>query len=124
MEKRRALSLDSVIFDHPLYVKEYETPDNFMAENRRSSAGTDIAYVARIHTPAITLISKKSGWLDVTTVDALRIIFNSIGVVHTLTYEDGTTEQVRVAHERKPVYTELFECSENFLVTLPLAKIN
>ena len=123
MAHRRAVKLDGVVFDYPLYVKEYEEPDDFMAEVLRSTVGTDIVYVARVFTPPITLLSKESGWLSLATVNGLKAIFDTIGVAHTLTYEDGQTEQVRVAHERKPVFSELFECSDQFLVMLPLAKI-
>ena len=124
MAHRRAVKLDAVVFDYPLYVKEYEEPDDFRADMKMSAAGTHVAYVSRIHTPYITLVSKESGWLDMATVNDLRVIFDAVDVVHTLTYEDGATEQVRVAHEKKPLFKELFECSNEFLVVLPLAKYN
>ena len=120
---RRAISLGGVVFNYPLFIKEFEEPDDILAVEHLSSAGSHIVFTNRLETPYITLLSKESGWTDIQTVELLKGLCSNVGNTLELKYENGDLEQVRIAHELKPQFKELFECSDQFLIILPLAKI-
>jgi len=121
---RTAVSLAGIVFDYPLYIKEYEYPKTKYAQKYVSANGSDIVFVNKNNTPEITLESKESGWQSQSVVDALRLLTDNMDGIHQLVYSDGDTDQVRIAFERESEmkFAPLFECSPDHYITIPLAK--
>jgi hypothetical protein len=123
MTKRKAKQLGSVVFLHPLWVQEFEQPGGIMSEVFVSSAGTDIVYEAEHHTPARTLTSKQYGWLSAQNVEDIKALWAAVGTgTMTITYDDDTTETVRLAREKQLSFSPLWEGKQTYTATIPLAK--
>ena len=118
----KAKSLGSVTFLYELWVAEFEAPDNVMSEMRMSAAGSHVVYEAAIETPYITLVSKENGWLNEQNVSDLKTSWADLGATLTLTYDDDTTETVRMAREKELVFTPLYEGACYYTAQIPLAK--
>ena len=123
---KRAKQLGSVVFGlNTLFVQEEMSDDSIMGETAMSAAGTHIVFEAAIATPYITLDSQRYGWiLDAQRV-ALMAMWQDIGATLTLTYDDNSTETVRMAREKKNLFkfTPLYEGSKKYTVIVPLAKV-
>lgn len=120
---RRAKQLGDIVFDkNALFIQEEMVNASVMSEVGMSAQGTHIVYEAEIHTPYITLDSKEHGWVTEEQCDALVEMRTGLGEIFTLTYDDDTTEEVRMANEKQLVFTPLFEGSCDFLAIIPLAK--
>ena len=118
----RAKQLGTVTFDtNTLFIQEQYTSNSVQGLSVVSAAGTHIAYEAEIYTPYITLDSKEHGIIDETKRDALMTMWNTLDTTYTLTYDDDTTQVVRMAKEKKIVFTPLFEGSCEFRALIPLA---
>ena len=119
----RAKSLDSVTFtENTLFIQEEFQNAKVMGKMRMSAAGTHIVYQATINTPYITLDSKEYGWVDDTQKEALEAMWETLGATYTLTYDDDTTETVRMATEKNIVFEPLFEGACKYRAVIPLAK--
>jgi len=120
----RATSLGAVTFDtNTLFIQEQYNSNNVMGEVAMSSAGTHIAYEATIHTPYITLDSKEHGIITEAQRAALETMWATLDTTYTLTYDDTTTQEVRMTHEKQLVFTPLFEGSCQFRAIIPLAAV-
>ena len=73
-----------------------------------SAGGTHIAFESAIHTPYITLDSNQYGILTEAQRDTLMTMWNTLDTTYTLTYDDDTTETVRMAKEKISEYFKLF----------------
>lgn len=119
----RATSLGAVTFSiNTLFIREQHETSEVMGEMQMSVAGSHIVYEASIATPYITLDSKQHGVIDETQRAALMTMWNTLDTTYTLTYDDASTETVRMAREKKIVFTPLFEGSCQFTCVIPLAK--
>lgn len=121
----RVKQLGTVIFEkNNIFVNESDKPDNVMAETRMSVAGTHIVYEAQIFTPYITLNSKQYSWITAEQKLILENMWYNLGTTYTLTYENDSTDTVRMAREKKLIFTPRHEGSCDFYtVTIPLAKV-
>jgi len=119
----RAKQLGSVEFSlNSLFIQEEMSDASVMGEAVMSAAGTHIVYEAAIHTPYITLDSMKYGWITETQRLALVAMRKQLGTTFTLTYNDDSTETVRMAREKEMVFTPLYEGSQKYTAIIPLAK--
>ena len=119
----RVKSVGVLTFSHTLWGDEYEKPSHIVGEMRRSAAGTHIVYEAEILTPYRTLNSKRHGWLTSEDVAAIKVMYDQLDTTFTLTYDDDSTEIVRFAHEKQPVFTPITEAAKYYTVVIPLAKV-
>ncbi len=123
MAQKRAESIDATLFEHKMYVKENDAPDTILSEVNMSESGMHIVWQSEIQTPYITLESRKQGWIDQETKDALLVQYALLGNTFTLTYDDNSTDDIRFAHEKGIVFTPLFEGSNRYTVVLHLAVV-
>ncbi len=122
---KRAKQLGSVVFENnTLFIQEEFNNDSVMGEMVMSAAGSHIVYEAEISTPYITLDSKEHGWLSEAQCDILIGMRQQLETTFTLTYDDATTDEVRIAKEKKMVFTPLFEGSCDYVAVIPLAKVS
>lgn len=121
---KRAKQLGNVLFSfNTLFIQEEMSDDTVMAESIMSAGGTHVVYEATINTPYITLDSKQYGWITEAQRAELVAMWKQLGQTFTLTYKDNTTETVRMAHEKKMVFTPLYEGSQKYTAIIPLAKV-
>jgi len=121
---KKVKKIGDIVLYKPLFVKEFNEPNELMGEMIMSADGTHIAYSADIHTPYITLETRSdSGWLNEANVSALKAIWGDITSI-TITYDDDTTDTVRTAHEKQPVYAETSLGACYYNVIIPLAKVS
>ena len=119
----RAKSLGSVTFEtNTLFIREQYSSSEVMGEAIMSASGSHIVYEAEINTPYITLDSKQYGLITEAQREALMTMWNTLDTTYTLTYDDTTTETVRMAKEKDISFTPLFEGSCEFTCIIPLAK--
>lgn len=119
----RAKQLGAVTFDiNTLFIQEQYTSNNVEGSMKMSAAGTHIAYEAAINTPYITLDSKEHGLIDEDARSALMVMWNTLNTTYTLTYDDDTTTTVRMAKEKKIVFTPRWEGDCYFKCIIPLAE--
>ena len=120
----RAKSLGAVTFDtNTLFIQEQYSSDSVTGTMVMSAGDTHIAFEAPIHTPYITLDSREHGIVAELQRDALMVMWNTLDTTYILTYDDDSTDLVRMAKEKKIVFTELWEGSCTFKVIIPLAKV-
>lgn len=120
----RAAQLGAVTFDvNTLFIREQYTSNSVQGEVGMSVAGSHIVYESEISTPYITLESQEYGIITEAQRSALMIMWDTIGVTYTLTYDNASTDTVRMAREKAIVFTPLFEGSCEFTATIPLAKV-
>ena len=121
---KRAKQLGSVVFSlNTLFIQEEFTDGSVMGESLMSAGGTHIVYEAAINTPYITLDSKKHGWITEAQRVELVAMWNQLDTNFTLTYNDSTTDTVRMAREKKIVFIPLYEGSKKYTAVIPLAKV-
>ena len=120
---KRAKQLVAVVFDmNSLFIREEMSPGDIMCETVMSADGTHIVYVAKINTPYITLDSKQYGWVTEQQVDDIKAMWAQMGATFTLTYDDGSTDEVRMAHEKQLAFTPLYEGADKYTAVIPLSK--
>ena len=122
---KRARKLGNVEFTlNSLFIREQMQPDSKISEMQMSAAGTHIVYMADIATPYITLDSMQYGWIDDTQREELLSMWAAQDdtVTYVLTYDDNSTEIVRMAVEKEIVFTPLFEGACIYTAVIPLAK--
>ena len=121
---KRAKQLDTVIFsENTLFILEEFEDGSVQAEATLSAGGIHIVYESEVLTPYITLDSKTYGWVDDIQVEALVAMWKQLDTTFTLTYDDDTTEVVRMAKEKKMVFTPTHEGSCKYTALIPLAKV-
>ena len=120
----RAKSLGAVSFDvNTLFIEEQYNNDSVDGIAILSASGSHIVYESAINTPYITLDSKQYGIITEEQRAALIVMWETLDTTYTLTYDDDTTEVVRMAKEKQLVFTPLFEGSCEFRAVIPLAKV-
>lgn len=120
----RAKELNGIVFtNNALFIQEEFEDDSIVSEMFMSGAMTHIVYEAEILTPYITLTSKEYGWVDDTQRLALIAMWRTLDTTFTLTYDDDSTVSVRMAREKKLVFTPTHEGSCLYMVVIPLAKV-
>lgn len=121
----RAKSLGAVTFNNPntLFIQEQFNSNNVEGLVKDSAAGTQIVYEATRYTPYITLDSKQFGIVTEAQRETLMTMWDALDTNYTLTYDDDSTETVRMAHEKKIVFAELWEGACEFKAIIPLAKV-
>ncbi len=117
--------LGTIVFDHNyIHINEDSAPATVMSETSMSMAGTHIVFEAEIFTPYITLDSQQDSWITDIQKAQLETMWGQLGSTWTLTYDDDSTETVRMAREKQISFTPLFEGGcEYFRVVIPLAKM-
>lgn len=120
---KMAKQLETVLFDDPMYIREEADNDSIMSEVHMSGAGTHIVYEAEIKTPYITLESGQSGWITEDQLNTLTTMWKQIGLTYTLVYDDNSTVTVRMAKEKRMVFTPLYEGACIYTAVIPLAKM-
>lgn len=121
---KRAKQLGSVIFGYnTLFIQEEFSPNGFIGESRKSAAGTDIVNAAADNTPYVTLESRDHGVIDETQKDAIIAMWRDFTTTQTLTYDDSSTDEVRLTVESPPEFTPLFEGACKYTAVIPLAKV-
>ena len=120
----RAKQLGAVTFSHnTLFIQEEFKNDSVLGVTVMSAAGTHIVYEAPIHTPYITLDSKQYGYVTEAQRVELVTMRNQLNSTFTLTYNDNSTELVRIAKEKQMVFTPIYEGAKKYTVVIPLAKV-
>ena len=121
---RRVRSLGGVTFGlNSLFVKEEMSPASLQSSVRMSANGRRIVWVQEVATPTITLQSMRNGWITDDQREAIVAMYNDIGTVQTLIYDDGTTQEVLFAYEKPPQFTTLFEGVGYFTAEITVAKL-
>ncbi len=121
---KRAKQLGAVVFDkNTLFIQEEYSDESVMCESVMSAGGTHIVFEAEIFTPYITLDSHQHGWISEEQREDLTAMRKQLGATFTLTYDDDSTDLVRIAREKKMVFTPLSEGSAYFTAIIPLAKM-
>jgi len=123
MANKRAVSLGGITFDYKMYYKELDEPNNIQSEIELSESGVHLIWQSEILTPYITLESKTHGWLTQSTKDALFALYGQFESIYTLVFDDGSTEDVRFAHERGISFTPVVEGCDTFTAQINLAKV-
>lgn len=123
MAQKKAIQLDSIVFDHSLFIEEEDAPNNIQSEVNLTESGVHVVWQSEIKTPYITLISKNHGWLKQSTKDAIMALYNQYESTFVVTYDDLSTDTVRFAHERGLSFTPIFEGSEHYTTQINLAKV-
>lgn len=119
----RATSLGAVTFDtNTLFIQEQYNSNSVDGLMKMSTEGTHIVYESAINTPYITLDSREHGLLTEANRAAIMTMWEALDTTYTLTYDNAATETVRFAHEKKIVFTELYEGACLFKCIIPLAK--
>lgn len=115
--------IGTVVLDSPLYILEYDVPNDIMGEVAMSASGSHIAYSALIATPYRTAESREnSGWLSVAQMDALKALWIA-GTTFLITYDDDSTETVRMANEKQISFEEISLGLCIYQGTIPMAKV-
>ena len=121
---KRAKQLGSVVFGlNTLFIQEEMSDDSVMGETVMSADGTHIVFEAEIFTPYITLDSKQFGWILEAQRLELVAMRKQLGAAFTLTYDDESTELVRMVKEKKMEFIPTFEGSKKYTAIIPLAKV-
>lgn len=122
---KRASSLGSVTFNNPntLFIQEEFNNTEVLGSMNMSAAGTHIVYEAEIHTPYITLDSQEFGIVTEAQRATLMTMWETLETTYTLTYDDASTDTVRMAREKDIVFTPLWEGACEFKAIIPLAKV-
>ena len=122
----RAKSLGAVTFDYTnkLFIKEEFDNGSVLGEMNMSADGTHIVYEASISTPYITLESRQHSIISEAQRVALMTMWETLDTTYTLTYSDDSTDTVRMAKEKKIVFTELWEGACQYRAVIPLAKVS
>lgn len=122
----RAKQLGTVIFNNPntLFIQEQFNNGGVLGKMAMSASGTHIVNESAIYTPYITLDSKDYGIVTEAQRDTLMTMWETLDTTYTLTYDDDTTETVRMAREKKIVFTPLWEGACEFKAIIPLAKVS
>lgn len=115
----KAKQLGNVVF---LYPQEVIRECSVAGDKRRSAAGTDIAFSARVYTPEITLVSAEDDWMDAQNIADISLMCEQIGTIYTLVYEDDSTEEVRFDHSRKTSFSEIMTGTCFYYGNISLAK--
>jgi len=120
---KRAKQLGTVTFNqNTLFIQEEFANDNVRGAMRMSAAGTHIIWGATIYTPYITLDSHEMGWLSEADKDAIIQMWRDFSTTQTLTYDDDSTDTVRMAVEKDLVFTPLYEGACIYKAIIPTAK--
>lgn len=120
---KRAKQLDTIVFSYnTLHIVEEAEGAEVIAESKMSAGGSHIVFEALVVTPYITLTSGEHSWVTEDDITALKALWVQIGATFTLTYDDDSTETVRMAKEKKMEFTPIFEGSNLYIATIPLAK--
>lgn len=123
MAQKRAVSLGNTTFNRKLYVSELDEPNNIQSEVNITEAGIHVVWQNEILTPYITLVSREHGWLDQATKDSILADYGVLGTSFVLTYDDGSTDDVRFAHEKGISFTAVIEGCEPYTTQINLAKV-
>lgn len=115
--------IGSIVLDSPLYIVEYDQPNDMMGEVVMSGAGTHIAYSAPIYTPYRTAESRgQSGWLSEQNIADLKTLWNGT-TTFNITYSDDSTETVRMAHEKQFTLEEISLGACIYVGSIPMAVV-
>lgn len=121
---KRVKQLDTVIFEmNTMFIQEEMDDGTILSEAILSAGGNHIVYESQINTPYITLDSKENSWVTEAQRQTLMTMWKALGATYTLTYDDNTTETVRMAREKRMVFTPIIEGSDKYTVIIPLAKV-
>lgn len=123
MADKRAIGIDSVVFDHKLFYLELDEPNDIECEVETTATGTQVVWQREILTPYITLSSKQNGWLGHDTKTAIMSLYRQLDTTFTLYFDDGSTEDVRFAHEKQITFTPLNEGCDTYTAQINLAKV-
>jgi len=122
----RAKQLGTVVFENPntLFIQEQFSSNDVEGKVYMSASGSHIVYEAAISTPYITLDSKQYGIVTEAQRATLETMWATLDTTYTLTYDDATSDTVRMAKEKQLVFTPLWEGSVEFRAIIPLAKVS
>jgi hypothetical protein len=123
MAQRRAVSIGSTVFDYKLYIIENDEPNNINTEVSTTEAQMHVIWQAEMLTPYITLTSKEHGWIKQATKDALISQYSLLETTFILSYDDGTTDNVRFAQEKGISFVPLSEGCDIYTTQINLAKV-
>jgi len=123
MANKRAVSIGAVTFEHKLHVIELNKPNDVNAEVAITEAQMHVIWQAEMLTPYITLTSMQYGWLTQANKDTLRDQYSMLDTTFTLSYDDGTSDQVRFAQELGMSFTPLSEGCNIYTGEINLAKV-
>ena len=121
--KKKVKQIGSIVLHKPLFVKEFNEPNDMQGEMVMSTLGTHIVYVASIATPYITLETKEgSGWLSEDNIADLKALWVS-SLEYDIIYTDDTTDTIRFANEKQIVFTPISVGACYYSAIIPLAKV-
>lgn len=116
--------IGSVVLESPLYINEFDEPNDQMGEVEMSSLGSHIVFTAPINTPYRTAGSRgQSGWLSEQNVIDLKAMWNAPEVTFQITYDDDSTESCRMAVEKQISFDEISLGTCIYTGTIPMAKV-
>jgi len=121
--KNMVKQIGSIVLHKPLFVKEFNEPNNMQGEMLMSTLGTHIVFTAPIETPYITLETKgDSGWLSEDNIADLKALWYT-SLEYDIIYIDDTTDTVRFANEKQIVFSPISVGACYYNVIIPLAKV-
>jgi hypothetical protein len=124
---KRAVSIGNLTFDKIQYYDDEFKPQGVSAESNRTINGGVIVYEQLNHDSAkdVTLTSGENYPIGDANLQALKdMIDTSLGQTYTVTFKDGSTQDVRFKHEDNVLEIEpAWEGSCLFFITLHLAMV-
>lgn len=120
----RAISLGSVEFLYPLWVKEAEEPSSVITKVYMNALGGHIVYNKPIITPYMTLVSKDYALLSEDNINMLNSMYWDLSTeTYPLSLDSGQVITVRLAREKQMTFVPLWEGKKKYKVKIPLAEV-
>lgn len=120
---KRAVSIDGITFDYPLFVSsEYET-DDFVGNQKLSNNGKTTKFVQNkiSNTKEEVLFSNENGWVSSAVKSQLLLSANLNAV--EVEFDDASTGTYYYDFTKIPIsFVPLYEGAEWFKVTINLLK--
>lgn len=124
----RAISIEGIIFDNPLFIKEEFNLKDVKGKAFNTLNGGIIVYetIKRNNANYITLESKTSGWINEITLNKIVTLLDDLDVEVDLVFEDNSSVKVRPALEKGDVIIVENLINENsgwYSVTINLCRV-
>jgi hypothetical protein len=124
---RKVIKIGDIVLDHPLFIKEEFDVKNVQGTAFDTIGGGKVVFesVKRHNANYYTLTSFENGWLKEDTVRKIIMLADNIGVETTITFDSGSTANVRFAYEKGQIVKAepIFENSEWFKVEVFLCEV-
>jgi len=120
---KKAISIDGVSFDYPLFVSSEFDFDNYTGSKTIAIDGSSILFIQAkgSMTKEVQLYSNDNGWIHEETRKLLKDTVD--GEAKTVVFNDGTEETYYYDHTKTPLgFTALYEGAEWYSIQINLVK--